>query len=72
MNNTTRLERREPALYIVAEWEDAEDSTHLAGPRRLAVEVAADVADGITSGVMRRAERHLADMTAEFNGRAFH
>ncbi|MEU4244466.1 hypothetical protein [Actinoplanes sp. NPDC026619] len=67
MNSTTRLERREPTLYVVAEWEGAEDSTHLAGPRRVAVEVAADIAGGITSSVMRRADRHLADMAAEFN-----
>ena len=67
MNSTTRLEPRERALYVVAEWEGAEDSTHPAGPRRLAIEVATEVADGITSDVIRRVDRHLADMTAEFN-----
>ncbi|MFC7276768.1 hypothetical protein ACFQS1_22480 [Paractinoplanes rhizophilus] len=61
MKNTKRLERREPALYVVAEWEGSP------GPRRLAIEVAAEEADGITASVMRRVDRLLADMTAEFN-----
>jgi hypothetical protein len=67
MNDTTRLERREPALYVVAEWEDAADSARAGGPRQLAIEVAADMTNGITSEVLRRVDHHLADMTAEFN-----
>ncbi|MEV4344998.1 hypothetical protein AB0J83_11025 [Actinoplanes sp. NPDC049596] len=55
-----RLERRDLDLYVVAEWEDGQEA---AGPRRLAIEVA----DGITSGTMRRATHHLGDMTDEYN-----
>ncbi|GAB2594318.1 hypothetical protein Aab01nite_82820 [Paractinoplanes abujensis] len=62
-----RLERRDLDLYIVAEWERDEGQADQTGPRRLAVEVAADSPHGITAGVMRRAARHLGEMTDEFN-----
>jgi hypothetical protein len=55
-----RLERRDLDLYVVAEWVKGQKA---AGPRRLAIEVTG----GITSEVMRRATRHLADMTDEHN-----
>jgi hypothetical protein len=67
VNGTTRLERRDSVLYIVAEWDDVDDGVYPAGPRRLAIEVAAEVLGGITSDVLSRARRHLADMTDEFN-----
>lgn len=67
MIGTTRLERRDPLLYVVAEWEEAEDSVSPVGPRRFAVEVAAGQPGGIGADVLRRAERHLDDMIGEFN-----
>lgn len=67
MNGTTRLERRNSVLYIVAEWDGVDDGVYPAGPRRLAIEVAAEVLGGITSDVLNRARRHLADMTGEYD-----
>jgi hypothetical protein len=66
------LERREPGLQVVARWEGDDPTDALAGPREVLIRVTDDAATdarrrGVTSGVMRRVERQLADMTAEYN-----
>jgi hypothetical protein len=67
------LERREPGLQVVARWEgDDPIDASPAGPREVLIRVTDDAATdarrrGVTSGVMRRVERQLADMTAEYN-----
>jgi hypothetical protein len=68
----TTSHREEDGLLVTAEWDDQEIDAPPSGPRRLEIRLtenaAADVRHrGITSGVMRRAERHLADLTTEFN-----
>ncbi|MGI5240008.1 hypothetical protein [Dactylosporangium sp. CA-139066] len=71
--SVVELERREPGLQVVARWEggDLVDAPP-PGPREVLIRITDDAAPearrrGVTSGVMRRAERHLADLTAEYN-----
>jgi hypothetical protein len=68
MNTITRRERHDAGLRIVAEWDSVHDTTDVAGPQRLAIELTGEKERaGITLAVLRRAERHISDMTAEVN-----
>ncbi|WP_127553983.1 hypothetical protein [Actinoplanes sp. OR16] len=63
----TYLERRSGDLHVVVEWDSSESGIYPAGPRRLVIELTRPVPAGITAETMRRAVRHLGDMTDEFN-----
>ncbi|BCY13188.1 hypothetical protein [Actinoplanes sp. L3-i22] len=67
MNKYTYLERRSADLHVVGEWDSSESEIYPAGPRRLVIELTGPVPAGITSETLRRANRHLGDMTDEFN-----
>lgn len=67
MNKYTYLERRSADLHVVAEWDDSESEIYPVGPRRVVVELAGPAPAGITSEMLRRADRYLGDMTDEFN-----
>ena len=70
--SVVELERHEPGLQIVARWDDDLVDATSSGPREVLIRITDDAAPdarrrGVTSGVMRRVERHLADLTAEHN-----
>ncbi|MFI1996070.1 hypothetical protein [Actinoplanes sp. NPDC020271] len=67
MKKYTYLERRSADLHVVAEWDDSESEVYPVGPRRLVVELTRPVPAGITSTILRQADRYLGDMSAEFN-----
>ncbi|MBM2621063.1 hypothetical protein JIG36_36740 [Actinoplanes sp. LDG1-06] len=58
MSDTTQLERHEPGLRVFAEWTRSDE-----GPQRLVIE-----APKVTRDTLRRAARHLGDMSNEFAG----
>ncbi|WP_250034321.1 hypothetical protein [Paractinoplanes maris] len=57
---TTQLERQEPGLHVLAEWTADEDE-----PQRLVI-----AARRVNRDSLRRAARHLGDMTNEHGGTA--
>ncbi|WP_328459444.1 hypothetical protein OHA21_27125 [Actinoplanes sp. NBC_00393] len=64
MSDTTTLERRDADLRVIAEFSNADTDVYPVGPQRLVIET---TEKGIDSAILRRADRRLGEMVAEFN-----